>query len=152
MSMNCKHKKQECREFLRKTLESARQDTPSILLEVADSGFHCEDDKLVANPQEKLIRMRAELIDIKKTGELKRLSENIEVSENQPGFNYIALMKVLLSTKYPDKQQWIENYKNIKTDIDATLFTIEAKLKLEHGIDFNEISRVSADYRKKMSR
>jgi len=134
------------------SLESARQDTPSILHEVADSGFHCEDDKLVADPQEKLIRMRAELIDIKKTGELKQLSKKIEVSENQPGFNYIALMKVLLTAKYPDRQQWIENYKNIKTDIDATLFMIEAKLKLKHGIDFNEINRVSATYRKKISR
>jgi phospholipase C len=59
----------------------------------------------------------------------------------QAGFLQVALLKVLVGVTPPDRDQWIEDYKSIKTNLDGAIFMTEAKLKLRHGIDVKKVER-----------
>lgn len=130
------------------SLATARTDTPARLPDVADSGFDCEDED--EDTEEGLMSTRSELIAARNGGRYKdRSVESMEVAPTQRGFNFIALLKILQTAKYPERKLWIENFKNIKTGIDAGLFMTEAKLALRHGIDFNKIKYESARFKRK---
>ena len=130
------------------SLETPRTDTPDTLPEAADSGFRCDDDE--DESEEGLIAIRSEFMAAKKQGKYKERSvEEMKVADSQVGFNYIALLKVLQTAKYPYRDKWIENFKNIKTGIDAAIFMTEAKLQLKHDIDFNKILLESAKFKRR---
>lgn len=134
------------------SLDTARTDTPAQLPPVADSGFRCEADD-EPETEEDLIAVRAELMMAKKAGLYRqRAVEEMPLEPSQIGFSYIALLKVLQKASYPERQQWIENFRNIKYGVDAGLFMTEAKLKLRHGIDFNTIKRQSAKFKQRLDR
>jgi phospholipase C len=59
----------------------------------------------------------------------------------QAGFLQVALLKVLVGVTPPDRDQWIEDYKSIETNLDGAIFMTEAKLKLRHGIDVKKVER-----------
>jgi phospholipase C len=67
--------------------------------------------------------------------------ETLQPSPNQIGFAQIALMRILLTARYPERAQWIEQFKAISNGIDAGLFLTEARLKLRYGIDFKRFDR-----------
>ena len=83
---------------------------------------------------------RSELVTARKAGVFRdRRIEEDEVAPSQLGFSYVALLKVLQTAKHPEREKWIENFKNIKTEVDAALFMTEAKLKMNYEVDFNKI-------------
>jgi hypothetical protein len=53
----------------------------------------------------------------------------------------IALLRVLDGAEYPDRVQWIEDLKAIRTGVDAAIFMAEAKLKLQYGLDMKKLMR-----------
>ena len=124
------------------SLDTVRTDTPSILPDVAESGFTgCDDEEETVDA---LIARRSEFMKAKKSGKyIDRSVKEIKVAHTQVGFSYIALLKVLSIAKYPDRNTWIEEFKKIETGVDAALFMTEAKLMLRHSIDFKKIMRES---------
>ena len=58
------------------------------------------------------------------------------VSSTQIGFAQVALMRVLQTARHPERPRWIEQVSAIRTEADAELFMVEAKLRLRHDIDF----------------
>lgn len=76
----------------------------------------------------------------------------MKVAHSQVGFNYSALLKVLQTAKYPERERWIENFGRIESAVDGALFMTEAKIKLRHGIDFNRIKIESERFEKRLNR
>lgn len=70
----------------------------------------------------------------------RRISE-FKLTSSQIGFVQVALLKVLQFAEYPERIQWIEEYKEIKTGINAAIFMAEAKLKLKYSINLKKCSR-----------
>ena len=66
------------------------------------------------------------------------------------GFAQVALMKVLQTAQYPERQAWLEQFKAIKTQSDAALFIVEAKLQIRYDIDFKRPRRT--DLRRRRGR
>jgi hypothetical protein len=64
-------------------------------------------------------------------------------SSTQLGFLQVALMKVLQTAKYPEREAWLEQFKAIATPADAELFMVEAKLQMRHDIDFKRPRRLA---------
>jgi phospholipase C len=69
-------------------------------------------------------------------------------TSTQVGFAQVALLKVLQTAQYPEREQWIEQYKAISTSVDAALFLTEARLKVRHGVDFKRFDRADNPDRK----
>ncbi len=121
------------------SLERPRTDAPTLLPEIADSGFRCDED---SENQERLIAIRSELISAQKSGYYR--DQNIresKASNMQAGFAYVALLKLLQKSAYPERVKWTEEFKAIETKIDAAKFLVEAKLKIKYRIDIKKILR-----------
>jgi phospholipase C len=58
----------------------------------------------------------------------------------------VALMKVLQTAEYPEREGWIEQFKGIKMGFDGAPFMNEAKLKLKYSIDLKKISQGGTRY------
>ena len=69
-------------------------------------------------------------------------------SSTQLGFAQVALMKVLQTAKYPERDVWLEQFRAIQTQRDAELFMVEAKLQIRHDLDFKRPRRVEKWHRR----
>lgn len=126
------------------SLVAPRTDCPTTLPPTAVNAdpLNCEED---SESEDSLLLRRSELRIARHNGAYKE--RNVErplVASTQVGFLQVALLKVLQNTSPPDRQKWIEDYKRIRTNVDASLFMVEAKLKVRHGIDVRKIARESA--------
>jgi hypothetical protein len=122
------------------SLESPRVDAPTSLPEPAQNpnrlDCHDEDEDIV------LLR-RSELRIAQKTGRYRdRRASDFPATSTQIGFAQVALLKVLQTSEYPEREEWIKQFKDIDTGIDAAMFMTEAKLKVAHGIDLKRLDRV----------
>lgn len=120
------------------SLDSPRTDTPTILPDAATNPnpLDCEEDD---ETEDGLLLKRSELKISKKEGIYKeRRINDYKITPSQVGFIQIALLKVLQTAEYPERIQWIEQYKEINTGIDAAIFMTEAKLKVKFSIDLKK--------------
>ena len=124
------------------SLQAPRSDAPMTLNEPAvnPNPLPCEEDDAVTEDQ--LVARRSELRIAQRSG---RYSEQpvaaLRPTASQIGFAQVALLRILTTASYPERQQWIDQYKAISNGIDAALFMTEARLKLQHGIDFKRFDR-----------
>jgi hypothetical protein len=101
----------------------------------------CEEDD-EEETEDGLLLRRSELRIAKRTGSYRdRPVLEFPLTRTQIGFLQVALLKVLLTAEYPERVEWIEQYKEIVTGVDAALFMAEAKLKVRHGMDIKKLSR-----------
>src|SRR3982750_626681 len=54
-----------------------------------------------------------------------RQLERYPLTRTQIGFLQVALLKALQTAEYPERVQWIEDYKAVETGVDAALFMTE---------------------------
>jgi phospholipase C len=121
------------------SLRVPRGDAPVTLPDPAinPNPLDCEEDD-----EDGLLAKRSELRIAREVGVFKGTrTGDIKLTPSQRGFLQVALLKTLQGADYPDKLQWIEDYKQIKTGVDAAIFMTEAKLKLKFAIDFKKITR-----------
>ena len=133
------------------TLDEPRNDAPTQLTNVANSGFVCEDDgDTVGETSEGLIAKRAEIIKIRdamietKGEDERRMPYRhlmADMTPMQVGFAYVALLKVLQQSEYPEREEWKRHFKDIRTKADAAIFMAEAKLMLNHSLDLKKAFR-----------
>jgi len=127
------------------SLETARTDAPTTLNSPATPNFPlaCDGDRKVS--EDDLALSVEELRSAKRTGRYKdRATKHYRIPKNQFGFLAIALARVLETAEYPDKQAWIDEFKNIKDGVDASLFMAEARLKVNYGVDVKKNARKAA--------
>jgi phospholipase C len=130
------------------SLDSPRTDTPTTLPDVATNPhpLNCEEDDETAD---ELLLKRSELRIAREEGIYKQRAVNeFKLASTQIGFVQVALLKVLQTAEYPERIQWIKQYKEIETGIDAAIFMTEAKLKLKYSIDLKKFSREGKQNRK----
>jgi len=123
------------------TLENPRMDAPTTLPDAATNPhpLPCEEDD---ESVDELLIKRSELRIAREKGQYKESEIGaFKLTSSQIGFVQVALLKVLQTAEYPVRIQWIEQYKDIKTGIDAAIFMTEARLKLKYSIDFKEFSK-----------
>jgi phospholipase C len=124
------------------SLQDPRPDTPTTLNEPATNPnpLPCEEDD--AEMEDKLVARRSELRIAQRSGRYNEQPvEALRPTASQIGFAQVALLRILTTARYPERQQWIDQYKAISNGIDAALFMTEARLKLQHGIDFKRFDR-----------
>jgi phospholipase C len=124
------------------SLPSPRTDARSSLPPVAVNphALSCEEDDDQA--QEGLLIRRSELRLARRVGRYRdRPVDAYRVTRSQIGFLQVALFKVLQASEYPERSQWLEDYKAIATGVDAAIFMAEATLKVRHGIDIKRAIR-----------
>jgi phospholipase C len=128
------------------TLPSPRADAPTILPAPAvnPNPLDCEDD------DDSVVKLRARLADLtviaRKEGD-RQTRERTEttVDSTRFGFLQIALLRALEDAEHPDRLEWIECYRRIRSNLDAAIFMSEAILKIRHGIDVKRESRMKLD-------
>jgi len=124
------------------SLDGPRTDAPSILPEPMDGIIDCDDEQ--RETAEGLLAVRSELVQAKAAGVYRdRKTEEYKVGPMQRGFMFVALLKMLQTSEYPERKQWMDDFKKIKTGIDAALFMTEAKLKLSQAVDIKKCLRES---------
>lgn len=119
-----------------------RTDTPATLPPVAvnPNPLNCEEDD--DETADGLLFTRSELRLAKQAGAYReRKLSSYKLTRTQIGFLQVALLKVLQTAEYPERAQWIEDYKAIDTGIDAAIFMAEAKLQIRHGMDIKRLTR-----------
>jgi len=124
------------------SLPTPRTDTPATLPPVAinHNPLTCEEDD--EDTEDRLLLRRSELRIAKRLGTYsEREVGGYRLTRTQIGFLQVALLKVLQTAEYPERVQWIEDYKAINTGIDAAIFMAEAKLKVRYGMDIKKLSR-----------
>jgi hypothetical protein len=127
------------------SLDTPRSDAPLVLPPVNDDpptlGCEDEDDETGVILRTRLAEMKAARVD----GVYRRRQvREAPVDRSQIGFIQIALLRVLQDAAYPDRQQWIEDYRRIRNNLDAAIFMTEAKLKLRYGADVKKEARLAA--------
>ena len=124
------------------SLEAPRTDAPLTLPEPATNPtpLGCSDEE---ESEDVLLRRRSELRLSREDrqaraadGEAGDVTEEPVASSTQLGFAQVALMKVLQSARYPERERWREQFETIATQADAELFMVEAKLAIRHDVDF----------------
>ena len=124
------------------SLQVPRSDTPTTLNDPATNpnALPCEQDDAVMEDQ--LIARRSELRIAQRSGRYNEEPvEALRPTPSQIGFAQVALLRILTTARYPERQQWIDQYKAITNGIDAALFMTEARLKLQYGMDFKRFDR-----------
>ena len=124
------------------SLQVPRPDTPTTLNDPAinPNPLSCEEDDAVI--EDKLIARRSELRIAQRSGRYNEEPvQALQPTASQIGFAQVALLRILTTALYPERQQWIDQYKAISNGIDAALFMTEARLKLQYGIDFKRFDR-----------
>src|SRR5205823_1143413 len=139
------------------SLETPRTDTPATLNSPAvnyQNPLSCDDDgDDDGKSQDRLLIHRSELRLARQSGVYRdRRVDEFAVTRTQIGFVQVALLKIVLTADYPERQQWIDQYRAIETGVDAALFMAEAKLKLQHGIDMKRFDRVDNPDRRRAAR
>jgi phospholipase C len=123
------------------SLESPREDTPTVLPDPALSPLQCEEDD--EDSEDRLVAQRSELRIAQRRGRYRgRRTRDIRPTSTQIGFVQVALLKVLQTAEHPERREWIDQYRAISTGVDAALFMTEAKLKVVYGMDFKRFDRV----------
>lgn len=122
------------------SLTEPRKDTPQRLPEISrDSNFTCERNPTV----DKLLSLQANLMAAKQLGYYnKKKLADYELSDSDIGFAHIGLIRVTQKMHYKEKLVWINEFKNIKTGLDATKFRNEVDLKLLHGINIHAMTSI----------
>lgn len=125
------------------SLEAPRADAPTTLPAPARNPepIGCSD---VPASEDELLRRRAEL-KLGRTVERGQEEPDEVVGSTQIGFAQVALMKVLQTAEYPERERWIEQFETIETRTDAALFVVEAKLQIRYDIDFKRDRRPGPD-------
>jgi hypothetical protein len=130
-------------DFLRLlSLQVPRSDTPTTLNDPAanPNPLPCEEDDALIEDQ--LVARRSELRIAQRSGRYNEEPvEAFRPTASQIGFAQVALLRILTTARYPERQQWVDQYKAISNGIDAALFMAEARLKLQYGIDFKRFDR-----------
>jgi phospholipase C len=128
------------------SLATPRTDAPATLPPVAinPNPLDCEDDD-----DETGVILRMKLAEMK-TAQVEGLYRRQKVREapvdrSQIGFIQVALLRVLQEVDHPDRQQWIEDYRKIRNNLDAAIFMTEAKLKLRYGADVKKEARLERE-------
>ena len=124
------------------SLEVPRTDAPTRLPEPAvnPNPLPCETDDDQA--EDDLIAKRSELRIALRSGRYNEQPvDALRPTASQIGFAQVALLRILQTARYPERQQWIDQYKAISNGVDAALFMTEARLKLQHGMDFKRFDR-----------
>ncbi len=115
------------------SLTEARADTPQILPDIELSGFNCGEKK---ESEESLLLLQAELFAAQKDGYFKKEKvSDLTLTDTELGLAWIALIKIMQKSTYREKLIWVNEFKNIKTNLDAVKFKTEAILKLEYSND-----------------
>jgi phospholipase C len=128
------------------SLATPRTDAPATLPPAAinPNPLDCEDDD-----DESGVILRTKLADLKdaeREGVYRRQKvRETPVDRSQIGFIQVALLRVLQDVDYPDRQQWIEDYRRIRNNLDAAIFMTEAKLKLRYGADVKKEVRLERE-------
>ena len=116
------------------TRETPRTDAPVSLPLPAtpDTPLPCEDD----DDEDTLLLKRSELRIARKRGQFREVPvSEFPLTRSQVGFLQVALLKVLQTAQYPEREAWIDDYKRVTTGIDAAIYMAEARLLLRHGVD-----------------
>lgn len=128
------------------SLATRRTDAPVTLVPVAadlpplDCGE--EDDETGVILRTNLAGMKAAQVD----GIYRRKKvRDAPVDRAQIGFIQVALLRVLQDAAYPDRQQWIDDFRRIRSNLDAAIFMTEAKLKLRYGADVKKEARLASE-------
>ncbi len=115
------------------SLPTLRTDCPTALPPVAANPdpLDCGDNE----SKDMLLLRRSQLRLAKQdVAQRERDSDRPLTPSTQTGFLQVALLKALSQeTAPPDRQQWIDDYKAIRTRAEASLFMVEATLKVKHG-------------------
>jgi phospholipase C len=128
------------------SLATPRTDAPTTLPPVAvnPNPLDCDDDDADSG-----VILRARLAELKAAqseGVYRRKTvRERPVDRSQIGFIQVALLRVLQDSEYPDRQQWIQEYRQIRTSLDAAIFMTEAKLKLRYGADVKKEARLELE-------
>lgn len=137
-------------------LETPRADTPATLKPPAVNPhpLSCDDEgRDAGETRERLLLGRSELRLAQRSGVYGgRALDEFPLSSTQIGFAQIALMKVVHTADYPERQHWIDQYRAIATGVDAALFMTEARLKLQHGVDMKRFDRVDNPDRRRTAK
>jgi phospholipase C len=125
------------------SLEVPRTDAPTTLPSPARNPdpIGCSDEPA---SEDELLRRRADL-RLGRTVERRQEEPDEVVGSTQIGFAQVALMKVLQTAEYPERERWIEQFEAIETNTDAALFITEAKLQIRYDIDFKRDRRPGPD-------
>jgi hypothetical protein len=125
------------------SLAAPRTDCPTMLPPVAinPNPLDCGDD----NESKDALLLRRSQLRLGRGVQLERAASRPLTRSTQTGFLQVALLKALLDTPPPDRQKWIDDYKAIRTHADASLFMVEATLKVKHGIDVRKTEREGAE-------
>jgi len=124
------------------SLEVPRTDAPTRLRGPATNRhpLSCEEDD--DQTEDKLVARRSELRIALRSGQYNEQPvDALRPTASQIGFAQVALLRILQTARYPERQQWIDQYKAISNGIEAALFMTEARLKLQHGMDFKRFDR-----------
>ncbi len=122
------------------SLDQPRSDAPTRLPDAAmnPKPLDCEEDD---ESVDQLMIKRSELRIARSKGNYRdRDVQDYQLTPIQIGFIQSALIKVLQTASYPERVQWIDEFKQIKTGIDAGIFITEAKLKLKYAVDFKKLA------------
>jgi hypothetical protein len=85
---------------------------------------------------------RAELRIAQGTGRYReRAVEQYPIPRSQYGFLAVALRRALERAEYPERIQWVQDFRAIKNGVDAALFITEVKLKVRYGMDMKRLKR-----------
>jgi phospholipase C len=126
------------------SLTEPRKDTPQILPSAIEN-----NEKIAClrehPPVEKLLALQANLMTAKKEGYYnKKKVADYELSDSDIGFAHIGLIRVMQKLPYKEKLVWLNEFRNIKTGLDAVKFRNEVELKLLHSIDINAIQPITS--------
>ncbi len=115
------------------SLTEPRTDAPTVLHDVAISGVDCGDKK---ESEQSLLSLRAELIEAQKSGYFRRERvHDLTPTDTELGLAWMALIKVMKKSTYREKRIWSEEFKKIRTNLDAVKFKTEAVLKVDYAND-----------------
>jgi phospholipase C len=116
------------------SLGTPRPGTPTTLHEPATNPhpLTCEED----DDLESLRQQRSDLMTAREEGiHADERIPPLAATSTQIGFTQVALLRVLNNVQQPDRDHWIKRYKAIESSIEAAIFMIDAKIKLQHDID-----------------
>jgi phospholipase C len=127
------------------SLNNPRQDAPATLPKTAVSDCNVCGDDSESKTKSGLIQQQQDLISARQTGLYRgrEMATETTPSNMQKGFAYIGLLKVLVTAKYPDSEEWKKQFRRINTKLDVAQFLVESKLKIHFDYDVHKIARLN---------
>ena len=135
------------------SLDTPRTDAPLTVPAPAVNPSPLSCDTIFSAPSvDVLLELRADLVkardekakDARRRREPPMLMRALRAEEGleawcrpstSVGFLQGALLKVLMTAGYPERDRWIEAYQAIRSNEDAAIFMTEAQLAIAHGVD-----------------